>query len=272
MMSKPNKLLGQNWLTNPQIHESIITAGEIDAGDKILEIGPGTGLLTAYLAQTGAQITAVEKDPRLAVRLLDGFKNDKNVTIIEGDILKDKRWRAELTNGSYKAIGNIPYYLTSRLIRRFLDPSADGWPQPILMVFMVQKEVAQRIVANPPEMSLLALAVQFYAQAKIIQHVPKENFRPAPRVNSAIIKIVPQALPAKQKNLAPFLFKIARAGFAGKRKQLLNSLVFGLKLSKIEVEGALTEAGINGQRRPETLSLPEWLNLSSSLSSHWSVD
>lgn len=272
MMNKPNKFLGQHWLINPKIHKAMVEAGEVISGDIILEVGSGTGLLTKHLAQTGAQIIAIEKDPRLARELTDKYKNDKNVKIMEGDILKNEEWQIGLAVGSYKAIGNIPYYLTSRLIQSFLDPSIAGWPTPKLLIFMVQKEVALRITATPPKMNLLGLSVQFYANAQMVQSVSKGNFRPSPQVDSAIIKIAPQNLSSTKKQLAPFLFKIAHAGFAGKRKQLLHSLSAGLELPKAEIETAMAKANIAGQRRPETLNVPEWLNLSLSLSSLLSVD
>jgi len=258
-----NKLLGQNWLINPKIHQEIIKAGEIGENDTVLEVGPGTGLLTTPLAQTGAQIIAVEKDSRLAAELNHRFGDYKNVRIIQGDILKFDPKNYKLQAGSYKVIGNLPYYLTSHLIRSLLE----DWRKPQLAVFMVQKEVAQRMIAKPPAMNMLGLAVQWYAQAEIITVVAKGNFRPVPKVDSAIIKIVPQPLSAEKSQLTPFLFKIARAGFAGKRKQLANSLANGLSIPKADLEQVFQKTNLDGRRRPETLSIPEWLKLSSALSS-----
>ena len=258
-----NKLLGQNWLVNPKIHEAILAAGEIGSSDTVLEVGPGTGLLTEHLVKTGARILAVEKDPKLVEILQEKFKNYKNVTIISDDILKFDHTQYKIPDKRYKLIGNIPYYLTSHLLRIALEK----WPSPERLVLMIQKEVAQRIVAKPPQMSLLALSVQFYAETKIMRSVAKGNFRPTPKVDSAIIKITPRALSFEQKRLAPVLFKIARAGFEGKRKQILNSLSTNLNLPKADLENTLTQSQIDPHRRPETLNLQEWLNLSSSLSS-----
>lgn len=258
-----NKLLGQHWLINPEIHKKMVAAAEIVSTDIILEVGPGTGLLTKHLALTGAKILAVEKDRELAEKLQKEFLAIKNVTIIQGDILKIKLQNYGLSTRGYKLLGNLPYYLTSRLIRSLLE----DWPQPQLAVLMVQKEVAQRMTAQPPAMNLLGLAVQWYAQAEIITSVAKGNFRPIPKVDSAIVKIIPQPLSAEKTRLTPLLFKIARASFAGKRKQLLNSVASGLAISKTKLEQVFQTINLDGHRRPETLSISEWLKLSSALSS-----
>ncbi len=267
-MLKANKLLGQNWLINPAIHKKMVGTAEIVPTDIILEIGPGTGLLTKHLAMTGAKILAVEKDRELAEKLQKEFLAIKNVTIVSGDILKFDHAKYKILDTGYKIIGNIPYYLTSHLIRSFLE----DWPKPQLAVLMVQKEVAQRITAQPPDMNLLGLAVQWYAHAEIITNVAKKNFRPIPKVDAAIVKITPQPLSVEKSRLTPFLFKIARASFAGKRKQLLNSIANGLAISKTDLGQIFQTISLDGHRRPETLSIPEWLKLSSALSSLWPTD
>lgn len=262
-MLKANKLLGQNWLINPKIHQKILAAAEIVPTDVILEIGSGTGLLTKPLVQTGAKVLAVEKDRELAEKLQKEFAAIENVTIIPGDILKINPQNYGLSTKNYKLIGNIPYYLTSHLLRLVLEK----WPAPKLIVMTIQKEVAQRIVASPPHMNLLGLAVQWHAQAEIIATVAKGNFRPVPKVDSAIIKITPQPLDPEKARFTPFLFKIARTSFSGKRKQLLNVLASGLGISKTDLEQIFRTIGFDGHRRPETLSIPEWLKLSSTISS-----
>lgn len=264
----PNKLLGQNWLINPKIHQKMVAAAEIVPADVILEVGPGTGLLTKPLAQTGAKVLAIEKDRELAERLQKEFAAIENVTIIQGDVLKFDPQSYKLQVTGYKILGNIPYYLTSHLLRLILEK----WPAPKLIVMTIQKEVAQRIVASPPHMNLLGLAVQWYAQAEVIATVTKGNFRPVPKVDSAIVKITPQTLDPEKARLTPFLFKIAHASFSGKRKQLLNSLANGLGISKTDLEKIFRKIDFDGQRRPETLSIPEWLKLSSTLSSLFSAD
>lgn len=267
-MLKANKLLGQNWLINPKIHQKILAAAEIVPADVILEVGPGTGLLTKLLVQTGARVLAIEKDHQLAEQLARQFKIYKNVTIIPGDILKIKPQNYGLSTKDYKILGNIPYYLTSHLLRLILEK----WPAPKLIVMTIQKEVAQRIIASPPHMNLLGLAVQWHAQAEIIATVAKGNFRPVPKVDSAVVKIIPQPLDPEKARLTPFLFKIARVSFSGKRKQLLNSVATGLSISKTDLELIFKKMDLDGQRRPETLSIPEWQKLSSTLSSFFSAD
>ncbi len=242
----------------------------LQENETIIEVGPGEGVLTEYLAKGGNKIIAVEKDRRLIPLLQEKFKNQKNVTIIEEDILKfDPRSRFDLFEDlrsnlgifNYKLVGNIPYYLTSHLIKVVLEE----WPKPKLILFMVQKEVAQRITAQPPRMNLLALSVQFFAEVKIVKNVSRGNFRPTPKVDSALIKIVPKLAPefltknCKIKTVN--FFKLARAAFARKRKQILNSLVNNLKLTRVLTAEKLAEAGIDPARRPESLSVEEWKRL-----------
>lgn len=238
-----------------------------EKGELILEVGPGEGILASILAQKGAQVLAVEKDHRLIPALKEKFKNQKNVTITEEDVLKFNQANPRfdlgifkdqtLNSTGYKVVGNIPYYITSHLLRMVLE----DWPRPKLILFMVQKEVAQRITAKPPKMNLLALAVQFYAEAKIVKNVSKNNFRPVPKVDSALIKIIPKEKIAYTKEFQKNFFKLARAGFGNKRKQILNSLASNLKFDKSFVEGKLAAASIEPVRRAESLTIQEWTEL-----------
>lgn len=253
---KPLKKLGQNWLINPKILEFIVSAANIGPNDTVLEVGPGTGLLTEKLAETGAKIIAVEKDRRLVPALKEKFKNQKNVRIIESDILRFDLDQIKVEPWKYKLIGNIPYYLTSHLLRTVLEK----WPKPKLILFTVQKEVAQRIVAKPPKMNMLALAVQFYAKAEIVKYISKGNFCPVPKVDSALIKIEPQAQ-THPKTFTENFFKLAKAAYSGKRKQLLNSLSNNLKIDKKILSRALAQSGIAPTQRPESLSIEKWLKL-----------
>ena len=259
------KKLGQNFLKNTGILKSIVGMAEISADDIVLEVGAGTGLLTEKLAETSARIIAVEKDRNLIPILETKFKNQKNVTIIEGDILRFDLNLTKVEPWKYKVVGNIPYYLTSHLIRKVLE----DWPTPKLILFMLQKEVAQRIVAKPPKMNLLALSVQLYADAQIMRSVSKKNFWPEPKVDSALIKILPKDRDAKEKNDIEKILKLARLAFSGKRKQILNSLSTGLKIPKEKLIGTLQEAGIDSKRRPESLEISEWLKLNQTLSSQF---
>ena len=271
---KPKKSLGQNFLINGGVYRKIVAAAEIKAGDTVVEVGPGLGTLTEYLAETGAEIIAIEKDHALAEYLKTKFADQKNVKIIEDDILNFDPIRYTLNAIPYKIAGNIPYYLTSHLLRTIFEK----WPQPELIVLMLQKEVAQRIVAKPPKMSLLAVSVQYYAQPKIISYVSHGNFYPPPEVDSAIIKLAPrvQGIGYSEKSAdagrwtldAGRFFRIVRMGFAGKRKQLGNNLSGGLKLEKRFVEEKLKSIGIDPKRRAETLTLDEWQNITTMLLPH----
>ena len=239
------KSLGQNFLINRSIFDKILNASELNREDTIIEIGPGTGNLTEKLSERVRRVIAVEKDSRLISFLREKFTNS-NIEIVEGDILhigaNISRSRA---SGEYKIIGNIPYYITSHILRAILEQ----WRQPKLIVFMVQKEVAKRIIAKPPEMSLLALSIQFYSNPEIIGYVSKGSFRPIPRVDSAIIKFAPKKDADHQK--IESALKLARKAFAGKRKQLQNTL------PEINFESM----GINPQSRPEELNIYDWLKM-----------
>lgn len=218
-------------MTNKRILAKIINAANLSKKDVVLEIGPGTGILTLELAKYAKKVIAVEKDKRLCEML--NARNAGNVRIINADILDYK-----LQAISYKLIANLPYYITSPVIRKFLE--TDKPPQ--LMVLMVQKEVAQRIVAKPPHMNLLAIAVQFYARPEIISYVSKESFWPVPKVDSAIIKIVPRPIPEIDTKK---FFELVKKGFSSKRKMLKNNL----------------GRDIGSNARAQELSIEQWLNL-----------
>ncbi|MEX1064075.1 MAG: 16S rRNA (adenine(1518)-N(6)/adenine(1519)-N(6))-dimethyltransferase RsmA [Candidatus Paceibacterota bacterium] len=250
---RPNKLLGQHFLTSMSIYEKIVAALDIQGGDKIIEVGPGIGILTELIAKQGADLFAVEKDKDFIPFLKHKFKNQENVKILEGDILKFDPEKYGFKKGAYKIVGNIPYYLTSRLFRITLE----DWPQANLSVFMIQKEVAQRIVAQPPHMSLLGVSVQYFAKPKVVSRVSKLSFHPVPKVDSAIVRLTPNDEP-HQKEYDEKFFKVLKVGFAGKRKQLINNLHSGLKEDKQEIEKKLNSIGINSQRRAETLTIEEW--------------
>lgn len=240
---RPKKLFGQNFLINPKTYEKIIEAADIKEGGKVLEIGAGTGILTRYLIDAGANVTAVEKDKELIPKIKE---NASEAEIIEGDILKIDL--PDLSN--YKIVANIPYYLTSRLIKTIFEE----WPKPELVILMVQHEIAKRITAKPPEMSMLSLSVQYYSIPTIVAKVGKGNFWPMPEVDSAILKLVPKDVEKNEE-----LFNLAQKAFAGKRKKLGNTLK--------QYSDKISGAGIDLNRRPETLSLEEWLNISNNITS-----
>lgn len=263
---KPKKSLGQNFLINEGIYRKIIAATEIERGDIVVEIGPGLGTLTQYLLDTGAEVVAVEKDTVLAGYLKQKFVNQKHVKIIEGDILKFNPSHYSLITNHYKLVGNIPYYLTSHLLRIIFET----WPSPELIVLTLQKEVAQRICAKPPKMSLLAVSVQYYSKPKIVSYVSKNSFWPAPEVDSAIVRLKPHARTDADltRTNAEHFFQVVKIGFSGKRKQLGNNLARELKLTKKFVEEKLKSISVEPKRRAETLTLNEWQNITITLLPH----
>lgn len=251
---KPKKSLGQNFLINQGILDKIVQATEISPEDTVVEVGPGIGNLTQKLSEKAKRVIAVEKDRRLIDELLEKFKGT-NVKIIEGDILKFKIGNLKLDDSEYKIAANIPYYITSNFLRTVFEE----WPKPEIIVLTIQKEVAQRLMAKPPHMNLLALSVQFYSNPTIIGYVSKGSFRPIPKVDSAIIKLVPKKDMPADKDL---FFKLIKAGFAGKRRQLANNLSKNLDLSKDKIVGILKGLGLDEKVRAENLSIEKWAELS----------
>ena len=256
----PKKSLGQNFLSNPKILDKIVDAAEITKEDTVLEIGPGTGNLTKKLAEKSGQVVAIEKDHRLIESLRAEMPS--NVKVIEGDILKFSpamvpivlQW-APLQSGRYKIIGNIPYYLTSHLIRTIFEE----WPRPKLIVLTIQKEVAQRIVAQPPDMSILAISVQYYSDPKIIDYISKGNFKPTPKIDSAIIRLRPKNIQGIEDE--KHFFEVVRLGFSSKRKKLIKNL--GIKYAPLKLERAFAKLGLTPNARAQELSVENWIELSS---------
>jgi len=257
---KPLKRLGQNFLIDESILKKIIEAAELSSDDIILEIGPGLGILTLELTKRVKKVIAIEKDKELT-RILNNelrIMEIKNVEIINADILKIENSKLKFD----KIVANLPYYITSPVIRKFLEIGH----KPELMVFMVQKEVAQRICAEPPQMNLLAVAVQFYAQPQILGYVSKNSFYPQPKVDSAIIKIIPKPIP--KINTEKF-FKIIKGGFSSKRKVLINNLSRELKIENYKLKIVFDQIGLGQKLRAENLSINDWLNLYEIIKSHF---
>lgn len=252
---RPSKKLGQNFLIDKEVLKKIIEVANLSKKDIVLEVGPGIGNLTIELAKRVKKVMAVEKDLNL-VKILNSELRIKNIKIIQGDILKIPNSIFRIQN-SYKVVANIPYYLTSPLIRKLLE-SVEAKPQQ--MILMVQKEVAQRVCAKPPDMSLLAVSVQFYAKPEIVSFVSKKSFWPQPKVDSAIIKISNFKLQIANFNTNLF-FKVVRAGFSHPRKQLVNNLAKELKINKKRVKNWLLKNEIKPTRRAETLGVEDWIKL-----------
>ncbi len=262
------KGLGQHFLIDEEVLKLITSAAELTSSDVIMEIGPGLGILTKELSRQAGWVITIELDNRLAAILEQTLTSFDNVTTINEDVLKidpaallqeqKARFPPAIDSPfSYKVVANLPYYITSPVLRHFLEASV----KPQIMVIMVQKEVAEAIVAEPGQMSLLSVSVQFYGKPRIINRVPAQCFYPAPEVDSAILRIDLYPQPAVTVADKESFFELVRAGFSASRKQIGNSLAQGLRLPKAEVLSLLGEAGIVPQRRAETLTLDEWARL-----------
>jgi 16S rRNA (adenine1518-N6/adenine1519-N6)-dimethyltransferase len=248
----PSKKLGQYFLIDKKAIKRIMAASGVSSDDTVLEVGPGSGALTEELCQKAKKVVAVEKDPKMAKFLKEDLKSYKNLKVYQGDILSFDLEKLK----EYKVVANLPFYLTNPVIRMFLEAEK----RPKEMTLLVQKELAQRICAKPPKMNLLAVSVQFYAFPKIVSYVKKSSFLPQPKIDTAVLKIIPD----KKRRSLEFdskFFQIIRAGFAQPRKQLANNLAKGLKLNKEEAGRLLLKNSIQPDKRAETLKTEDWISL-----------
>jgi len=254
----PKKNLGQNFLHDPNALDKIIRTAELTPEDTVLEIGPGTGALTLRLADAARRVIAVELDDRLIPILMHQINDRENVTLVHADILSLDLSLHIRPDEPYCVVANLPYYITSAILRYLLERPH----KPTRLVVMVQQEVAQRMVAKPGEMSLLSVSVQYYGRPRIVMRLSPAAFWPRPDVVSTLVRIdtygsSPPVQVADEKTF----FRVVRAGFSQKRKQLRNALGGGLGIGKKEAAALLTAAGIDPQRRAETLTLEEWAAL-----------
>ena len=258
---RPQKRWGQNFLTDARILESIANAADVASTDTVVEIGPGLGHLTRVLAAHAKRVVAVEIDAELASKLETEFQDTPNVQIVRGDILKfnpsDLARETSDSVGEYKVVANLPYYITSAILRHLLEAEH----RPSVIVVMVQREVAQRMVARAPNMNLLAVSVQFFSQPRIIRTIAAGAFYPRPKVDSAVVRLDVFPNLGMVSTETKTFFQLVRAGFGEKRKQLRNSLAQGLAISPHQSEQLLFDAGIDPSRRAETLELNEWRTL-----------
>jgi len=253
---RADKSLGQNFLQDSSALEKIALAAEIQAEDSVLEIGPGLGSLTRYLALAAREVIALELDSDLVPPLRAVLKPYPNVRVVQGDILKTDV-STLIHKKDYLVAANIPYYITSAIMRHLLESD----PTPRRIVLTIQKEVAERVCAAPGDLSLLALSVQVYGKPSIAAVIPASAFHPAPKVASAILRVDIYPEPLIPRETLPTFFKLTKAGFSQKRKTLRNSLSSGLHIKPQEAEALLKSANIDPMRRAETLSIEEWKGL-----------
>jgi len=267
---KPKKSLGQNFLRDEKILKKIIEIASIKENDSILEVGPGTGALSFEIAKKTKNFIMVEKDKFLAEKIARDlqfpiidmekqkeknwkFKNKKGV--IEGDILKINLVELIEKNcfQNYKLVANIPYYITSHILRLFLETAYS----PEEMILMTQKEVAERITAQPGQMSILSVSAQYYSRTELLFYVGRESFSPVPEVDSAVIRITP-AKKNRKKEENKIFFRLVKAGFSSRRKTLLNNLSNSFHLDKKIVEEKIKKAKFNPEQRAQELSVRDW--------------
>jgi len=259
---RPSKGLGQHFLIDESVLEHILSAAQLSAQDTVLEIGPGLGVLTRALAEGAGRVVAVELDERMVTILRERLADFNNLEIVQGDILELAPAALVAPASQYKVVANLPYYITSAVLRHLLEAAG----KPELIVVTVQLEVAQRILAQPGDMSLLAVSVQFYGQPELVTRVPAGAFWPPPQVDSAVLKIQVYEHPPVMVDDVGWFFQVVRAGFGQRRKQLKNALAAGLHRHRDEVATALKTAGVDPRRRAETLNLEEWAAVAEALS------
>jgi 16S rRNA (adenine1518-N6/adenine1519-N6)-dimethyltransferase len=261
---KPKKELGQHWLRDITVLDEIVAAAGVQSGDIVLEIGPGLGTLTARLLKKGATVIAVEFDHTLAANLHTGLTKQlsadatSKLTVIESDILT---FDFTQMPAGYKVVANIPYYLTSHLIR-LLGESTNT---PDVAALLVQKEVAERVCAEPGDMSLLSVSAQVFFETSLGVFVPAKLFTPPPKVDSQVLLLEKRAEPLVPLHEQKQFFRLVKAGFSERRKKLRSSLAGGLQLEKPETDKLLTNAGIDPDLRAQALTISEWLKLHQAL-------
>lgn len=252
-MAGPKKHLGQHWLHDRFVLDHIADCAEVTAGDTVVEVGPGLGTLTSILLSRAEKVISIEFDEDLA-RKLPGQFPGKNLEVIHQDILQYDT--SNLPVG-YKVVANVPYYITSKIIQKFM--TAEN--KPSVVSLLIQKEVAERVAAKPGDMSILGVSAQLYADVSLGDVVPAELFTPPPKVDSQVVILrtkeieLPSGVDERQ------FFRVVKAGFSAKRKKLRSSLSGGLALSKDEVVTLLEQAGISADDRAEELSVQQWGDL-----------
>ena len=257
---RAKKGLGQHFLVDGRVLKRIVAAAELTPEDTVIEVGPGLGILTQELVQRAGRVLAIEADSEMVSALGQLTTRSPNLTVVHGDVMQNDPISLLASSGaggvpaSYKVVANIPYYITSAVLRHFLEASR----QPALVVVMVQKEVGKAIVAQPGDMSLLAVSIQFYGKPSLVARVPARSFYPPPKVDSVILRVDVYPKPPVSVPSSRAFFDTVRAGFSAPRKQLRNSLAQGLAVGTQEAADLLQQAEIDPRRRAETLSIEEW--------------
>ncbi len=260
--SEGHSRLGQNFLIDRNVARRIVAAAAIEPDDVVLEIGPGRGALTKLLVERASRVVAVELDDGLAADLPTRIGNSDNLTVVRQDALELEP--SSHLYSQYKLVANLPYYVATPLVRRFLTVQH----RPSELIVMVQREVADNMTAGPGRMGLLSVMVQLYASTKMLFSVPPKAFRPRPRVASAVVRLEPLDEPAIPVSDTDGFIAFVVAGFRAPRKQIHNSLRLGLQAQATPIASALADARIEGSRRPATLSLDEWGDLYSAWLGH----
>lgn len=257
------KRLGQHFLTDEKVLQSIISASEITRDDTVIEVGPGLGTLTDQLIKLAGHVFAIELDDSMAARLKNKYGTIHNVEVINADILKVDLAGILGERKEYKVVANLPYYITSPVLHYFVYAAR----KPELMVVMMQKEVADNIVAAEGKISYLAISLGIYTKPRIIDYVPATSFYPPPAVDSAIVRFDFFKIPAVKVDDLNLFLELVRRGFRSPRKQLRNSLADGMKVATAVAMKHILESNIDPGRRPETLSFVEWQRLYESIKS-----
>ena len=251
---RPRKGLGQHFLVSPGVLERIADAADVGPKDTVVEIGPGLGALTEVLARRAGQVVALELDAELTVALKHVFADQPHVKILHGDAMETNINELVPESKQYKLVANLPYYVATAIVRRFLEVTH----RPSIIVVTVQKEVAQSMAAPEGKTGLLGVATQFYGKPKIMGTVRPGSFYPPPKVTSAILRIDVHSSPPVQVSSEKRFFTFVRTGFSAPRKQLKGVLSQALNVPADDVERVLTSVGIDWKRRAETLTLDEW--------------
>ncbi len=258
----PNKTYGQHFLMDEFVLQDMLDSAEVNKDDVVIEVGPGIGNLTKFLIDRAGKVVAIEKDPQFT-NVLNSLRNkNKNFDYVLDDVLSTEVDTVLSGTGvgkksSYKVVANIPYYVTGKIVQYFLKQPR----KPISMTLLMQKEVAQNITARAGDLNLLAISVQLYADCELTEIVRAEKFYPAPKVDSAVLHIKLHPKPKYQIPDEKKLFKVLRACFTGKRKQIHNTLVSNLGLSKQQVEELLQKLNLDPKLRPQQLSIQQWIDL-----------